>query len=350
MFIIGFVFSLLAQVTSPQSNASFTFLFLTIVLILLIKLIEEWRYYRSYNAPLASAIFVMIPSLIAIFGSFVADIVTLDFIVILEQRLVEITLNLDFIGIGSFLLLLNIFSLILCAPFFIILGVLIRRYYSGRYPNIFIFRKRFPSETLILYSSSVTTVLLMFWFTQRVVEISTLIFICLNIFLFVQYYVLHFTIIPFRRIKRSSPSRRQPTIQRQTVQRPRVSPSQAQTRTVRPVRTRSSTIQVAPPVSIPERTTRKISPALIASLTPAGQNISLDDFRCIFCYEFPTESNKQVVICPHCRHPSHANEFNKWFSVANICSRCNKPIKNVSLIRISGSNYKKIIQIFRKKK
>jgi DNA-directed RNA polymerase subunit RPC12/RpoP len=102
-------------------------------------------------------------------------------------------------------------------------------------------------------------------------------------------------------------------------------------------------------VQIPRRTKRALTPALIASLTPAGQNITNDDYRCIYCYEFPTESDKQVVICPHCKHPSHADEFQKWLQVSNICSRCNKPVNNVKMIRISGSSYQKIIQMFQKK-
>ena len=233
--------------------------------------------------------------------------------------------------------------------FFLILSILIKRYYSGRYPNIFIFRKRFPSETLVLYSVSITVVFTAIWFNQRVVEISALMFLFTNLFLFIQYYVLHFTYIPFRRVSRSSSARTQSPSQRQVSQRPRVSSSQTQSRVVTPRRTQSTTVQVAPPVSIPEKTTKKLSPALIASLTPAGQNISLDDFRCIFCYEFPVEQNKLVVICPQCKHPSHADEFQKWSLVANICSRCNKPLDNVSLIRLSETNYKKIIQMFKQK-
>ena len=350
MFTIGSVFALLAQVTAPQTNVSFTFFFLTIVSISLIKLIDEWRYYRSYNAPLASAIFISIPSLIAICGSLIANMVTLEIIYLFQVFLIEIDLNLDFLGIGSFYLFLNIFSMIFCIPFFLILSILIRRYYSGRYPNIFIFRKRFPSETLVLYSASITAVFTVIWFNQRIVEISALIFIFVNLFLFVQYYVLHLTFIPFRRLSRSPPIRTQLSSQRQASQRPRVASSQAHSRVVTPRRTNSTTIRVSAPVSIPDKKMKKLSPALIASLTPAGQNISLDDFRCIFCYEFPVEQNKLVVICPQCKHPSHADEFQKWSAVANICSRCNKSLENVSLIRLSGTNYKKIIHMFKKKR
>jgi hypothetical protein len=358
VFITGLVFAFLSQIVNPQSTASLTLIYLTIVSVLLIKLIDEWRYYRSYNAPLASAIFITIPSLIALGGSLLAFTATLgDSQNVIQTMILELDLSLELIQLDSFYLYLNLFSLIICLPFFIILGILVRRYYSGSYPNIFIFRRRFPSESLIAFNTGFLVILTIFWFDQRTIELSSLFFLLFTILTFIQNYMMKFMIIPFRRSSR--PSTR--GVQRR---RTRTSPSQASranSSTIsRPIRVtrdqisarrtpQRSTVQVSPPIQMPRRTKRKLTPALIASLTPAGQNISKDDFRCIYCYEFPTESDKQVVICPHCKHPSHANEFQKWLQVANICSRCNKPVNNVKMIRISGPSYQKIIQMFQKK-
>ncbi|MHA2289106.1 MAG: hypothetical protein ACXABG_10000 [Promethearchaeota archaeon] len=358
VFITGLVVAFLSQIIYPQSNASLTIIYLTLISVLLIKLIDEWRYYRSYNAPLASAIFIAIPSLIALGGSLIAFNATLgDSENVLQTMFLEFDLSLELIQLDSFYLYLNLFSLIICLPFFFILAILIRRYYSGSYPNIFIFRRRFPSESLIALNAVFLIILTIFWLDQRTIEISSLFFLLFTILTFIQNYIMRFAIIPFRRSSRpirrevqSSRSRTRPLqasrVNSRSVSQPtRVTRDGATTRRI----SRSSSVQVSPAIQMPRRTKRKLTPALIASLTPAGQNITKDDFRCIYCYEFPTESDKQVVICPHCKHPSHADEFQKWLKVANICSRCNKPVNTVKMIRLSGPSYQKIIHMFQKK-
>lgn len=89
----------------------------------------------------------------------------------------------------------------------------------------------------------------------------------------------------------------------------------------------------------------KIHPAILSKLIPIGQHLTDDDFRCIFCYEFPIEANKRVVICPHCGHPAHSHELEKWLSVANICSRCNKQLSTEKMYRLSGKSYEKLIKM-----
>ncbi|PWI47043.1 hypothetical protein CEE45_13800 [Candidatus Heimdallarchaeota archaeon B3_Heim] len=358
VFLTGLVFAFLSQIVNPQSSLSITLIYFTFVAILLIKLVDEWRYYRSYNAPLASAIFISIPALIAIGGSLTAFTATLDDTEnILHATFIELDLNLNLFQLDSFYLFLNLFSLIFCLPFFAILGILIRRYYSGTYPNIFIFRRRFPSESIIVLNASFLVIFTIFWLDQKTIELSSLFFLLFSILTFFQNYILKFVIIPFRRVSRTSTrdfqsQRRAVRSSRTSVETRRSTPQPSRVTQVQERASRSpqrSNVQVAPPIHMPKRTKRKLTPALIASLTPAGQNISKDDFRCIYCYEFPTESDKQVVICPRCKHPSHADEFQKWLLVSNICSRCNKPINNVKMIRISGPSYQKIIQMFQKK-
>ncbi len=356
MVITGLVFAFLSQIVNPESFMSITLLYFTLVLVLLIKLIDEWRYYRSYNAPLASAIFISIPAMIAIGGSIIALNATLgDSNDILQTLFLEMNLNLEFLQLDSFYLFLNLFGALLCTPFYVVLGILFRRYYSERYPNIFIFRKRFPSESIIALNVIILLIFSLIWMEQKAIEISAFIFVLFCTIIFIQNYILKIVIVPFRRSTRTTP--RVIRSQSRTIRSPQASRdarrSISASSNVTPRENRlsrssqQSTIRVAPPVQIPRRRKRKLTPALIASLTPAGQHLSKDDFRCIFCYEFPTD--KPVVICPHCRHPSHADEFQKWLDVANICSRCNKPINNIKMIRISGASYQKIIQMFQKK-
>ncbi len=358
VFLTGLVFAILSQIANPETTASITLIYISIVSILLIKLIDEWRYYRSYNAPLASAIFVTVPAVIAIGGSLIAFSATLgDQENFLQNLLIEMSLNLEVLQLESFYLYLNLFSLFFCLPFFIILSIVFRRYYSGRYPNIFIYRRRFPSESLIALNVGILIIFIVFWFDQKTIEISSLLFLLFTILTFIQNYIMKFVIIPFRRSPRPSRSesftRRRSTspsqVSRTTTQsNSRISPTSRSQNAIRST-PRRSTIHIAPPVQVTRRKKRKLTPALIASLTPAGQNITMENFRCIQCYEYLTDTERQVVICPHCKHPSHADEFQKWLEVSNICSRCNKPINTVKMIRISGPSYQKIIQMFRKK-
>ncbi len=370
IFLIGFIFTVLTFLTEQPLEVALTIIYFTCSLILFIKLIEEYRYYRSYNAPLASAIFILIPSLIAVGGSFIANIASFGEANVLLNSLVNIDLDLEILNIGSFYLYLNFFGLIFSLPFFIIILVLLRRYYSGRYPSIFLFRKRFTSDTLLLYNCVMLLILGYFWIENRVIELTGLSFIVISYAFFIQYYLLNVILVPIRQISRlgmnnsrshrpsnstsnppiiswdeaSTPSSRSRT--RQTPHPPSRSPRPSS----RVASSNGGSVQVVPAVNnSTARTVNKLSPAVISSLTPVGQHLTDDDFRCIFCYEFPTESNRRVVICPHCKHPAHANEFQKWLAVANICSRCNKPIADVKMVRLSGSNYQKIIRMFQKK-
>ena len=163
-------------------------------------------------------------------------------------------------------------------------------------------------------------------------------------------------VVPFKRVSRSRAQRR--TTSSGSSGRPFFSwevPRSPQPRRQSPSRTPSRTrgsVTVAPAVTVSRRTpsrksSKKLTPAILSSLRPTGQHLTEDDFKCIFCYEFPTERNRQVVICQHCHHPSHENEYQKWTAVANICSRCNKPISNAKMIRLSGKNYERIIKMFR---
>ena len=189
MFLTGLVVAFLNQIVNPETSASITIIYLTFVTILLIKLLEEWRYYRSYNAPLASAIFISIPALIALGGSVISFTATLgDTDNILQTMLLEMDLSLELLQLDTFYVYLNLFSLLICLPFFLILGILLRRYYSRSYPNIFIFRRRFPSETIIALNTGFLLIFTVYWIDQKTVELASLFFFLFSIFTFIQNY------------------------------------------------------------------------------------------------------------------------------------------------------------------
>ncbi|MFX0067334.1 MAG: hypothetical protein ACFFC7_34875 [Candidatus Hermodarchaeota archaeon] len=81
---------------------------------------------------------------------------------------------------------------------------------------------------------------------------------------------------------------------------------------------------------------------------PKGKHITQEDFKCIFCYEFPI--GEEIVLCPHCGRPAHRSEFEMWHTNSNFCSRCSQPVSIHRMIRISDAEYAKVLKNFRTKR
>ncbi len=89
---------------------------------------------------------------------------------------------------------------------------------------------------------------------------------------------------------------------------------------------------------------------------PRAANLSIEDFKCIFCFrlpEYPKDNGRGIILCPNCRYPAHADEFRDWLRTSGICSRCNAPIplnykRNPKIISVK--NYTVIYRAFLKKK
>ncbi|MFX1511425.1 MAG: hypothetical protein ACFFCQ_02455 [Promethearchaeota archaeon] len=401
IFIVGTVFAVLTILSDQGIETALTIEYFTFLSLLLLRLIDEWLYYRQYQAPTASVIFLLLLTILALFGSLVAAIATLGDSPLLQTLFIESTMN--FFGFGNYYLFFNLFGIIFALPFYILLLFLLRRYYSGQYSSIFIFRKKYPIIVVIIFNAIIFLLLGLLWTETREVEISSLGFLIADSLILIQYYVFPVAIISLRPILSSSgstsrsPSRRESrTVSRRSLSVPNQrsslssishsSPTTPQrsstTRTQRfsssassqsssstmrrssPTLSRSTSsisrsidredIKIVPAVEIERsrifRQTKSLSPAIIERLTPVGRHLSQDDFRCIFCYEFPIESHHKVVICPHCRYPAHELEFRRWQEVSQICSRCNKSITDMKMIRVSGSSYKKIINYYSKKR
>ena len=89
---------------------------------------------------------------------------------------------------------------------------------------------------------------------------------------------------------------------------------------------------------------------------PKAANLSIEDFKCIFCFklpEFPKDNGRGIILCPNCRYPAHADEFKDWLRTSGLCSRCNAPIpsnyrRNPKIISVKS--YSIIYKDFLKKK
>ena len=82
----------------------------------------------------------------------------------------------------------------------------------------------------------------------------------------------------------------------------------------------------------------------------------MEDFKCIFCFELPKlprDEKRGIILCPHCKHPAHADEFKDWLRNSTLCSRCDTQIparfiQNPEIIPTKV--YLKAIEAIRKKR
>jgi len=76
---------------------------------------------------------------------------------------------------------------------------------------------------------------------------------------------------------------------------------------------------------------RSVKIAKYEALRPKAGILSMEDFKCIFCFQvpdLPADKDRGFVICPSCKHPAHEDEFKDWTRNSNLCSRCNSQLPN----------------------
>lgn len=91
-------------------------------------------------------------------------------------------------------------------------------------------------------------------------------------------------------------------------------------------------------------------------LKPKAGILSLEDFKCIFCFQLPKspEDNRRgIVLCPNCKHPAHADEFKEWTHDSPLCSRCDASIppsfrRNPKIITVK--QYSEVINEYKRRK
>lgn len=153
----------------------------------------------------------------------------------------------------------------------------------------------------------------------------------------------------------SSRSRTTSTSRSSSSTRPRASSSQpAPSRTSQSSTTDRSQRKSADKPKLDEKS-KKEKLKLLKQLRPKAGTLSLDDFKCIFCFQlpkYPEDKGRGIVICPKCNHPSHADEFREWTKNSNLCSRCDSPLPARFLSNpeiISVRTYAAAIKIYSKK-
>ncbi len=169
------------------------------------------------------------------------------------------------------------------------------------------------------------------------------------------------------RIRRDQPYRptSRPTTPSRTMSRSTAPSAFSQPRTsintISPSTTQRSRITQAPQTSstqrIPEKEKERKQKLkkLLKYLKPKAGTLTLEDFKCIFCFSlpsYPEDQGRGIVVCPKCKHPAHADEFKDWMRNSNLCSRCDAVLpaqfrQNLQIIPVK--TYAKVIRILMKK-
>ncbi len=306
-------------------------------LIFTIKLFENIKRHREFNSPHNTAFFVIVPLGIGIFYSIWGY-----YTGILGENLLG----------GVYF---SLWSLIFAFPFVIYGSYSLYRCFK-KYSVIYFGTKAVKARKLgYILSFSVLIFILTYWISfYSVIERFPL---DLNLLLLLIGTILIVIVFGFTNTSPSLPTLTRdyianrtrtinnlttPTTQRQRVRTTRVTNPNPSTRsTTHTSRSRTQSSRTTPTsrrqttqtkTSNVTRTT-KVKPTQkiqnINKFRPKGSYLSLEDFKCIFCFKLPKlpeDRGRGVVVCPNCRYPSHADEFKDWMRTSNLCSRCSAPI------------------------
>ncbi|MHA1320903.1 MAG: hypothetical protein ACTSQ1_14000 [Promethearchaeota archaeon] len=358
--IIGVIYGLIAY-----SFFNFgTWLLIGLWLIFTLKIFENIKRHREFNSPHNTAFFVIVPLGIGIFYSIWGF-----YTGILGENLLG----------GVYF---SLWSLIFALPYVVYGSYSLYRCFK-KYNVIYFGTKAVKARTVgYILSFSVLIFILAYWisFYNGIESFS----LDLNLLLLLIATILIVIIFGFTSKRSPLPALTRdyianrtrainnlttPTTQRQRVRTTRVTnPTPSTRKTTRTSRTRTNSSKVTP--TSRRQTTRtktsnrshttKVKPTPkvrnLNNFRPRASYLSLEDFKCIFCFKLPKlpeDRGRGIVVCPKCRYPSHADEFKDWMRTSNLCSRCSAPIPS-SFRRnpkvVSVKNYVLIYKQFLKKK
>jgi hypothetical protein len=336
-----------------------TWLLIGLWLIFTLKIFENIKRHREFNSPHNTAFFVIVPLGIGIFYSIWGF-----YTGILGENLLG----------GVYF---SLWSLIFAFPYVLLGSFSLYRCFK-KYNVIYFGKKSVKARTLgYILSFSVLVFIIAYWITfYSSIENFQLDF---NLLLLLIATILIVIIFGFTNTRSSLPAITRdyianrtrtinnlttPTTQRQRVRTTRVTNPTPSTRTTtRTTRSRTQSSRTTPTsrkqtnrskTSNITRTTTVKPTSKIRDLNkykPKAPYLSVDDFKCIFCFELPKlpkDRGRGIVICPNCRYPAHADEFKDWMRISNLCSRCSAVIP--SGFRRNVKNYQTIYRHFLKKK
>ncbi|MFX0003075.1 MAG: hypothetical protein ACFE9C_01440 [Candidatus Hodarchaeota archaeon] len=358
-------------------NVFVSWLLIGIWLIFSFKVIKNIKQYREFNSPHNTAFFTIGPVFMGIFYSIWGN-----FTGLLGENLLE----------GSSLYL-SWWSILFGFPYVLYGSISLYRCFK-KYNVIYFGTKSIKARTFGYFLSfSIIIFIVIYWvsFYSYVDFYGSLLIplhflIDLNLFIFLISTILILIIFGFfgsrtqlpqltreyitQRTQRlnqlGSPPRNQRQTYRTTV---RTSPTPSTRTVTRTSRTTSQSSRSTPNGRIQSRSSRVTSSTHSSTRSttqkpirnfkvyrPRAANLSIEDFKCIFCFklpEYPKDNGRGIILCPNCRYPAHADEFKDWLRTSVLCSRCNAPIplnfrRNPKIISVK--NYMIICKDFLKKK
>ncbi|MFX1447270.1 MAG: hypothetical protein ACFFCG_03955 [Promethearchaeota archaeon] len=363
IFIIFLIIGVIHGLISFSFVNVITWLLVGLWLIFSLKLFENIKRHREFNSPHNTAFFVIVPLGIGIFYSIWGF-----YTGILGENLLS----------GVYF---SLWSLIFAFPFILYGSYSLYRCFK-KYNVIYFGVKAVKARKLgYILSFAVLIFILIYWISfYNIIESFPL---DLNLLLLLIATILTVIVFGFTNKRSSLPTLTRdyianrtrtinnlstPTTQRQHVRTTRVSNPTPSTRsTTLTSRSRTQSSRTTP--TSHRHTTRTKSSNITRITTvkptsrvrniniykPRASYLSLEDFKCIFCFKLPKhpeDRGRGIVICPNCRYPSHADEFKDWMQTSNLCSRCSAPIpsnfrRNPRIVSVK--NYVMIYKQFLKK-
>lgn len=351
--VVGSVIAALYFGNDNSSTAYFT-LFVTVYVLATLRFVLEWKYYRRHRAIIASLEFLILPFSILVAGMYMSNRISTTIIV---QG------NLSLLAQESSNIFINLISLTLIPPL-IILQRLFYFYHSKRWDGFAIKRKLYRSRKVpyIVNSLLATSLLYQGLYFQNFDGVAALFIVLWGIHT-VKYYIMtqfggirrqtqnldalltntdQYNRVPSR-VRSNNQASERPNRRRGSIPvSPRegartVSPSYKNARQVsasskKQTRKRGtsqsksrSSIRVDPGNELKTISHTSKENGDISKMLPTGK-VNRSDLSCMFCYEPFKSNDKNIILCPHCKFPGHANEYTSWIQVSSLCARCSQPI------------------------
>ena len=338
-----------------SANIFFSWLLIGLWIVFTIKVFQKRKEYNEYNSQKNTSFFILCPLGVGLFYNFWGY-----FTGLLGDNLFEDTIPYLYV---------SWWTLIFAFPY-ILYGLIILRACFIKYDVIYIIRTRSLNarKFVIVYSILILIGVLSYIISFNVIiyyffifvartyyyefDIILLFFSLILIYLFVRHALIGsaravpevsadflarrrkrlegITAAPVRtRSKRApTPTPARPRTPRPTTPTPSrpVAPRARSTSTSKPSTSKPAATRVSRPAATRQRAVAK---PIYEKLKPKAGILSLEDFKCIFCFELPSipaDERRGIILCPNCRHPAHADEFKGWSKASPLCSRCDAPI------------------------